>query len=332
MRRRRISTSSSYMPAAGVQAIERGQRVGVLLVDLEDAQVAVDGGWAGRAARRRTRGPGAGGCGAARRPPAWRSSTRMYALDQIDPAGGVAGQALDLLDGQGRARLLAQRLAPPDEGARLIEQLVLGQLGQALDHRHPVARVGQLAQLHLVDLVQLLELAGGQVQRLEHRRDLHLVVPLEEQHLERGDGRAVVRVGRQDLAVDLDRGRHVAQVLLQGLAEPELQRDRLLVAVGQLDLLAQRVGQLLPAAGRACTAGRGPAPRRGCRTRRRGCGGRCRSPRRSGRAPPRRRGPGATADRPGAARRATCPPRRRRAGPARATGGSGRPVAPGVRG
>ena len=75
---------------------------------------------------------------------------------------------------------------------------MLGQLGEPLVHRLAI-RPGQLAELDLVDPVQLAELAGRLVERLEDGADLELEVARVEHLLERRmlcRGRIAVRISR----------------------------------------------------------------------------------------------------------------------------------------
>ena len=92
--------------------------------------------------------------------------------------------------------------------------------------------------------MQLAELARRLVERLEHGADVRLQVTRME-HLLEGAERALVRRLRgQDLAIDLDGALAVAELGLEGLAEAELQRSHLTIALGELDLALQGLGQL----------------------------------------------------------------------------------------
>ena len=157
--------------------------------------------------------------------------------------------------------IFLDRLGPPAEGRDLIDQLVLGDLGQPAQQRLPLVDVGQPTELHLVDLVQLLPLLARAIERLEHVGDLELHRAAHEHPLQRGARLGVGRVGGQDLAVGLDRLRQVHQRQLVDLRQPEGERDALVVGGGDAGSRGARRPPALPTAGRGCTADRArPAP------------------------------------------------------------------------
>ena len=135
-----------------VKAIEGGQGIGLLVVDFEDPQVGVDG-------RR--------GVADLELVDPSQAEQRLLldvrvvvALQDADidvdhhvPAAHGTGQTLGLFDGLLPARIFAGGLAPPMEGAALIHEIALGQLGQALVHALPLVMIGELLELDLVDLV-----------------------------------------------------------------------------------------------------------------------------------------------------------------------------------
>ena len=86
--------------------------------------------------------------------------------DQLFPRANHLRQALDFFTGQLRRWCFANCAAPPLERRDLIDQLVLADLGDALNQRLTLCSVGQLLQLHFVDLDQLLPLLGHPIQRL----------------------------------------------------------------------------------------------------------------------------------------------------------------------
>ena len=162
-----------------------------------------------------------------------------------------AGQPQQLVDGLRRRRILLDGLGPPAEGGDLIDQLVLGDLRQPAQQRLPLAHVGHAAQLHLVDLVQLLPLLAGAVERLQHLGDLDLHRAAHEHPFEGGPRLHVRRIGDQDLAIRLDGLRQIHQRQLVDLREPEVQRDELLVVGRDRDLAPDDLGQLFPLLGAA---------------------------------------------------------------------------------
>ena len=238
-------------PLALVDAIERGQRGGVLVVLVEHRQERLLG-----ALQIAEVGLEAGGQAQQHVAPDGRRTIRRRRLghggDEGVPLVRGARQPQELVERLLRRRILLDGLGPPAEGGDLIDQLVLGDLGQAAQERLPLAEVGDPTELHLVDLVQLLPLLAGAVERLEHLGDLDLHRAAHEHPLERGARLGVRRVGDQDLAVGLDRLRQVHQRQLVDLRQPEgAARRPLVVGGGDADLAAHDLRQLVPLLGAA---------------------------------------------------------------------------------
>ena len=235
-----------------------------------------------------------------------RSSAPRVRRDHVVPGAGLAGEPLALLDRALPARILDERLRPPVERLGLIEELVLGELGEALVHRLAI-RTDELRQLHLVDRVQLPELARRLVERLEDGADLQLEMAGVEHVLERGQRRLVRRMRREDLAIDLDGALAIAELRSRGSdrggtaasaisASPSaswISRRRISASSGHAPVV--RVQTIEREHGRLVVEldVEDLAQRRDRLRRRR-------------RAPARRRARGASRGRPGAARRATC--------------------------
>ena len=190
---------------------------------------------------------------------------------------------------------------------RLIVELALGELGEPLVHRLAI-RPGQLGQLDLVDAVQLAELARRLVERLEDRADLHLEVALVEHLLERG--RASPRASGGPSG---SRGRPRRRPCGRRAGSASIWPSRN-CSVGDLVRRRRRAGsrgagsRSARATRAVCVYSRSSASTAGLlsnSTLEDAAVGRDRLGD-VGRAPARGRARGATADRPGAARRATC--------------------------
>ena len=83
---------------------------------------------------------------------------RRHRLDVGVPLVRRAREAHELVERLLGRRILLDRLGPPPEGGDLIDELLLGDLGEAAQQRLPLVDVGDARELHLVDLVQLLPL------------------------------------------------------------------------------------------------------------------------------------------------------------------------------
>ena len=174
-------------PLALVDAIERGQRGGILVVlaehleerlfgPLQIAEIALEAGGHPQehVAAHLGGAIGRGGLG--------------HGCDVGVPLVGRARQPQQLVERLGGRGILLDGFGPPLEGRHLIDQLAFGDLGQPPQQDLPLGDVGGALELHLVDLVQLLPLLAGAVERLEHLGDLHLHGPAHEHPLERRAG------------------------------------------------------------------------------------------------------------------------------------------------
>ena len=110
-----------------------------------------------------------------------------------------------------------------------------------------LGRLGQPAELDLVDLRQLLPLLVLAIERLENVGDLDLQRAAHEHALERRARLGVVGVGGQNVPIGGDRLRHVGEGQLVDLRQTERQLDDLGLGRGDADLAPHHVGQLLPA-------------------------------------------------------------------------------------
>ena len=152
-------------------------------------------------------------------------------IDDVGPLLSDLRQAGHLFGDLRVERVVHVGAQPPVEGLARITEASLADLGDVLDDAHPVDRVGGHAELHLAELHQRVPALRRVVERLQDLGDLLLVVPLGEDHLERAESRAVIRVDVEDLAIDLDGMRQVAHVHLVDLSHPELMLDRLVLVV-----------------------------------------------------------------------------------------------------
>ena len=165
------------------------------------------------------------------------------------PLVGGAGQAQAPRRGPARTTAPRRRRGPPVEGRDLVDELVLGDLGQAAQDALPLLRIGLGGQLDLVDADQLLPLLADAVERLENLGDLPLHGPARHHPLERGARLLVLWRDAEDLLVGLDGLGQIAERHFEDLRQAVGERNDLVLGVGQADLAADDVGQLLPALG-----------------------------------------------------------------------------------
>ena len=104
--------------------------------------------------------------------------------------------------------------------------------------------------LHLVHADQLRPVARRFVDRLEHRRSAERVLVAVLQALEGPEGRLVIGLALEDLAIELDGARDVVQVLLVELGDPVLEADRLRGVRRHLAFASQHGEELGPVLGR----------------------------------------------------------------------------------
>ena len=163
------------------------------------------------------------------------------------PLVGRAHQAQQLVERQLRRRVFVDRLAPTSRRPRP-DRPASARRSRPGGAAAPGARstVDHAAELHLVDLVQLLPLLADAIERLEDVGDLQLHRAAHEHPLERGARLGVARVGGQDLAIGLDRLGQIAQRQLVDLRQAERQLDDRLVVRRDADLAPDDVGQLVP--------------------------------------------------------------------------------------
>ena len=167
---------------------------------------------------------------------------------------GGAGQAQGLVEGLLGRRRLDDRARPPIERRNLVDQLALGDVGQAAQDALPFLGLGLGGQLDLVDAHQLLPLLADAVERLEHLRDLALHVATRHQAFEGGARLLVLRSDGEDFLVGLDRLGQVAQRHLEDLRQPVGQRDDLLLGIRQANLAAHDLGEIRPPLGHGVQA------------------------------------------------------------------------------
>ena len=135
------------------------------------------------------------------------------------------------------------------EGTGVIAQALFVQARDAVKQLHLGEGVLRETDLHLEHADQLLVLARGVVHGLEHGggRERRLLTVLDA--FERAQGRRVIRLNVEDLAVQLDRAIDVAQVLLVQLGDAVLVAHRFGRVGRELGLVLQNAEQLLPVAG-----------------------------------------------------------------------------------
>ncbi len=146
---------------------------------------------------------------------------------QLVLAAGGAQQSLEGGDGLGVGRVELEDLAVGVDRGRRLAQVGLAQAGQAVLQLDPLAVVVAQDELPGQVVAQVLP---------------ELTTDVEP--IERAQGRQVVGVGRQHLAVGADRlGRLVEHLLVDG-RDPEQDLEPLLGGLGQLGLLAVDLEQL----------------------------------------------------------------------------------------
>ncbi len=134
------------------------------------------------------------------------------------------------------AVVVAQRARVGVERRVRVADHLLVQPGDPVEQLDPRERIVVVRDHHLEDVDELRVLAAGLVDRLEDARghdrlDLAVHEPVEGvQRL------GVRRIHLERLAVALDRARHVTEAELPVLADAVLERDRLALVVGELDL------------------------------------------------------------------------------------------------
>ena len=152
------------------------------------------------------------------------------ALEQLDEAVPAVlderCERLELILGRFGRRILPERARVRVERLLGVEQLRALQLADAEQQRRAAERVllgGELDLVHADERGPLLELL---VDGLEDVRDVELLLVVAAQvDLERLARLRVTDVDVEDVAIDVDRARDVAEVLLLELAEPVLQLD-----------------------------------------------------------------------------------------------------------
>ncbi len=116
------------------------------------------------------------------------------------------------------------------------------------DSSSTVRTTSSLLRLHhLVDRDHAIPLARGLVDRFEDGGGQHRLVLALHQRFQRADRGLVHRIGRQDLAVGLDRASQILQVLAPQLADAVAQRNHLGGRRRQLGLPLEHGEQVVPA-------------------------------------------------------------------------------------
>ena len=128
----------------------------------------------------------------------------------------------------------------------MVAERVLVEARDAVQQLDLLERIGRAADLNLVHADELRPVAGRLVDRLEDRGRAERVLVAVLQPLEGAQGRLVVRLALEDLAIELDRARHVVEVLLVELGDPVLEADRLVRVAGHLALARQHREELRP--------------------------------------------------------------------------------------
>jgi hypothetical protein len=216
---------------AGEDAVELGDGVAVLAVDVEDRQVAgdrvVDAVEPGLEHARE----------AVDHLHLGRRIEDVLGLlreqpGQLLPLAGDLGQPVELVDRRLEGRVDRQRPRVRVERVVVLAELTLVDRGdhvQALDLSDRILRV---LDHHLVDVDELLPLGELVVQRREHLGGQHRLVGAVDDAVERSDRGRVVGGVREGLAVRLDGADHVSELVLPQRAD----------AVAQLGLLLVRRG------------------------------------------------------------------------------------------
>ena len=128
----------------------------------------------------------------------WTPSTSAYEFASVSQPPSTRGrEARSLFAGLLVERELLERADVDLERLRRVEELLLGELAEAVVGGEPLLLALRVRELRLVDERDLLPLAHRAVERLEDLADLGLLHPLREERLEGFERRLVFRRRRR---------------------------------------------------------------------------------------------------------------------------------------
>ncbi len=180
----------------------------------------------------------------------WTPSTSAYAFASVSQPPSTRGrEARSLFAGLLVERELLERTDVDLERLRRVEELLFGQLGEAVVGGKALLLALGVRELRLVDERELLPLAHRAVERLEDLADLGLLHALREEGLEGFQRRLVLRRGADDVAVRRERTVDVSELRLQYLAEAVLELEHFVRRLCNFGLAGEHVCELRPALG-----------------------------------------------------------------------------------
>ena len=142
-------------------------------------------------------------------------------------------------------RILRQRPSERLIGTFRIVETDLVAVGDLLEERNPLLRIGRVPRLDLVDCVEPRPVPADLVDGPEQLCDVELVLWVRQDPLERRDGLRVLGLDLQDLRVGLDRRAQLIEPLFAQRAQASQESDRLRrIVPHQSQLALQIVGQL----------------------------------------------------------------------------------------